>query len=109
MRLDARAEVDERVDERDLHAGPGGMIARHQHAHRRAPSAVHIGECVGRGAGLEQRAGHVDGVARRLLVVVLDAVGGHVVQERRPVHGWIEMSHARGAGINQRGIGLDER
>ena len=96
-----RAMVHQRVDQRDLHAGLSGMHARHQHAHRRALSAVHVGERVGRGARLEERPGDIDSVRRRLLVVVLDAVRGDVMEQRGPVDQWIEVSRSCRAGVHQ--------
>ncbi len=83
------------------------VAARYQHGHGGAVGAVHVGKRVGLGARLKKRARDLDRVAGRLLPVRLDAVGGHVVEQRRAVHRRIETADAAGSGADQRAIAAE--
>src|SRR5260370_39198421 len=75
-RFDGGAKIQQGFYERDLHAGLRQMTARYQHAHRRVMPAVHLGQRVNFGAGMEQGFRDINGAFRGLLAVALDAFGG---------------------------------
>ena len=92
--LDGRTEVEQRVDQRHLQSCLGRWTARDEQAHGRMPPAVHAGERVHGRACFEQGDGHRHRIGRGPLAVALHSVGRHVVKQRRPVHGRIEVCHA---------------
>ena len=99
--IDLRAVVDQDLHQRVLHAGALGVNAGRDEAERRATAAVHVRLGVDLGARREQRFRDGHGVVRRLLAVVLDAVGRCVVQQ----HGAVL---ARRTGANQRRLLMKE-
>ena len=105
--FDRGAAIQQQLNQRQLESRLGRVAARHQHAHGGALGAVHIGEGVGLGAGLEQRAGDLDGVGGRLLPIRFDAVGGDVVEQRGAMHRRIETADPAGTGADQSGIAAE--
>ena len=83
--IDRCAEVQQRVDERDLDACLMRMSARHEHLHRGARMTVHVSEGVDLRPRLEKEPRNLDGVGRCPLPKAFVAVGSHIVQERRVV------------------------
>ena len=102
--FDGGAEIQQQLDERHLNGGFRRMTAGHQHAHRRARRAIHVGQSVGLGAGLEEFAGDLNGVGRRLLPMSFDAIGRHVVEQGGTVHGRVEAADAVRSGVDKRAV-----
>lgn len=73
---------EQQLEKRDLHAGRFGMDAGRDEPERRRAAAVGLGGCVHVRASVDQHLGDLDDVRRRFLSEILDAVRGHVVQQR---------------------------
>ena len=99
--LDRRAEIQQGVDQRDLYAGFRRVAARYQKGHSCALSAVEVGQRVDFGARFEQGLRNFNGVLRSFLPIALDAIGSHVMKERRPMHRRVKVRDTRRTGSNQ--------
>ena len=83
--LDVCAVLQQRLEQRDLHAGRFRMHAGGDQPKAGALPAIRVRLCVRVSACIEQHPGDRHDVLRRLLSKILDAIRGHVVQQRRPV------------------------
>jgi hypothetical protein len=85
--VNGRTEIEQGLDECRLQPCLGGMRARDQQIHRRlrVPAAIGVREGVHFGTGTEERCRDGDGIGRRELPEVFDAVRGDVVEQGRAV------------------------
>ncbi|MBI3695005.1 MAG: hypothetical protein HY238_09240 [Acidobacteria bacterium] len=72
-------------------------------------SAVHVGQRVNFGAGVEQGFRNFNGVFWSLLAVTLDAVGGDVMKQRRAMHRRVKVRDTRRTRSNQFRIFAQQR
>ena len=94
------AGPDENVDQLRLHAAPHRVDARRDETQRRRP-AIHLADRIDVGTCGDQPLGDADGILRRLLPEVFDAICSDIEQKRR-------MVRAPGPRVDQFGTGAEE-
>ena len=99
--VDRCAEVQQGFGQRDLDAGVRRVAAGYQHAHGRVMPAVHVGQRVNFGAGMEQGFRNFNSVLGSPLAITLDAVGGDVMKKGGAMHRRVEMGDTRRTRPNQ--------